>query len=251
MQNHQSQFLFNMETIFIFLLAATIDCVSPFGFHHVGIVSPKQSESKLYNSLFENYKTETNDIPIWKKFHFWKKKRDFWTDDAIDPSSRFLSPENQDNFPPKTENIFSELKPYESFQFVDTQSEPSEDFDPEEMELNDMLQDSDPSDFGSFGPNVVPSDDSGLSGGFGVLQSNVKNTEHSHQTEGFINSGSGTCVKNISLQGTTSCVSDADCKDCNGFVFHCASNFCKVGPAPSCGTECDITDGFPAWLLKR
>lgn len=189
LENHQSQFLFNMETIFIFLLAATIDCVSPFGFHHVGIVSPKQSESKLYNSLFETYKTETNDIPIWKKFHFWKKKRDFWNDDAFDPSSRFLSPENQDNFPPKTENIFSELKPYESFQFVDTQSEPSEDFDPEEMELNDMLQDSDPSDFGSFGPNVVPSDDSGLSGGFGVLQSNVKNTEHSHQTEGFINSG--------------------------------------------------------------
>lgn len=33
-------------------------------------------------------------------------------------------------------------------------------------------------------------------------------------------------------------MSDADCKDCNGFVFHCASNFCKVGPAPSCGTEC-------------
>lgn len=187
LENHQSQFLFNMETIFIFLLAATIDCVSPFGFHHVGIVSPKQSESKLYNSLFETYKTD--NIPIWKKFHFWKKKRDFWTDDAFDPSSRFLSPENQDNFPPKTENIFSELKPYESFQFVDTQSEPSEDFDPEEMELNDMLQDSDPSDFGSFGPNVVPSDDSGLSGGFGVLQSNVKNTEHSHQTEGFINSG--------------------------------------------------------------
>lgn len=191
LENHQSQFLFNIETMFIVLLAATIDCVSPFGFHHVGIVPSKQRESKLLNSLFEPYKTETetNDIPIWKKFHFWKKKRDFLTDDAFDPSSRFLSPPHQDNLQPKAENIFSELQPYQSFQFVDTQSEPSENFDPEEMEANDMLPESDPSDLGSLVPNVVPADDSGLNDGFGVLQGKVRNTELSHQTEGFTNSG--------------------------------------------------------------
>lgn len=187
LENHQSQFLFNIETLFIFLLAATIDCVSPFGFHHVGIVPSKQRESKLFSSLFEPYKTETNDIPIWKKFHFWKKKRDSLTDDGFDPRTRFLSPPHQDNFQPNAESIFSEPRPFEPFQFVDTQSEPSENFDPEEMELNDML--TDPSDLGSWGTNVVPSDDSGLNDGFGVLQGKVRSSEQSHQTEGFINPG--------------------------------------------------------------
>lgn len=35
-----------------------------------------------------------------------------------------------------------------------------------------------------------------------------------------------------------SCVFDVDCKDCNGFVFYCVSNFCKVGFVLSCGIEC-------------
>lgn len=83
-----------MEIIFIFFLVVIIDCVLLFGFYYVGIVLLKYSELKLYNFLFENYKIEINDILIWKKFYFWKKKRDFWIDDVFDFSFRFFLLEN-------------------------------------------------------------------------------------------------------------------------------------------------------------
>lgn len=182
------QLLFNIEAVFAFLLVATIKCVSPFGFHHIGIVSPKQTNSKFYNSVIEPFKTETDEIPIWKKFHFWKKKRNFWSDQGFNPNARLQPELRTDIFNSKSDDVFSEPESLGSLSSIDSEGISSDGFDPE-LELNDMFTEPDPSGPGYWTSDVLSVGDPGQNDGFGILQDVQGDTEDPPQTEGFINPG--------------------------------------------------------------
>lgn len=167
---------------------ATIKCVSPFGFHHIGIVSPKQTTSKFYNSVIEPFKTETDEIPIWKKFHFWKKKRNFWSDQGFNPNARLRPELRTDIFNSKSDDAFSEPETLGSLPSMDSEGLSSDGFDPE-LELNDMFTEPDPSGPGYWTSDVLSVGDPGQNDGFGILQDVQSDTDNPPQTEGFMNPG--------------------------------------------------------------
>ncbi|XP_061167935.1 uncharacterized protein LOC133176894 isoform X2 [Saccostrea echinata] len=260
---HQLYFWFNVEAGLLILIAVTLDVVLPFGFHNIGIVAPKTRDSTFLDPLLGPYKKETNEIPVWKKFHFWKRKRNDLYENSFH-GKEFQSDNKPNTFNTNSEVLFNEPKLYDPFDLEDFPSTPNDDLNPD-LDFNNMLSDAPSSDMGDSGvwhtyeqgtnsENLLSnlllqgSEDQYNTEG---LQTNEKKTRNPlTQREGYFPSGVN-CAKTISLTGTTKCLHDEDCKDCYGFVFHCESNFCKLGPRSSCSEGCDLTDTFPSFSLKR
>ncbi|XP_062599966.1 uncharacterized protein LOC134261556 isoform X2 [Saccostrea cucullata] len=253
-------FWFNVEASFLILIAATLDVVLPFGFHSIGFVTPNRRESTFVDPILGPYKKETNEIPVWRKFHYWKRKRN----DLYE--NQFPVIESQSKNEPiisntDTDVLFNEPKLYDPFDLDDFPSTPNDDLNPD-LDLTDLLSDA-PSDQGDSGvwqtseqdkssENLLSKlllQDSENQNKGGFHKNEIKTRSPLTPREGFFPSGVN-CAKTISLSGTTNCLQDEDCKDCYGFVFHCESNFCKPGPRPSCSGGCDLTDTFPSFALK-
>lgn len=119
----------------IFLVAATLDCVSPYGFHSMGISPRKQNDIKIASPRDGPYGNEANEIPGWKKFHFWKRKRNYWSEDNPYSGQNLLD-DQLNMFDLNSEKSFNEPQNYDAFNLVNSRSQ-NDIFDPE-LVYNDI-----------------------------------------------------------------------------------------------------------------